>query len=385
MNKDNSRAHKLNIVKIIDSTKNKNISHISIKEQSSGATNHLSDLSCSGLILDETTPRCNRGRLDTGPFCNYDCDFCYYKDVLDVKTPWEVVKQRIDYLYDYGITEIDLSGGESAVSPDWFKILDYCKDKFESISCLSHGGKFSNIDFLKESQEHGLSEILFSLHGSTDEVHDSITNRKGSFKRIVQGIKNAKELGLKVRTNSTVYIKNVHQIEHSHSSLLNELMPSEANFLTLNYWGEYNNFDFEDTTYTQMTDGIKRCIDKLDKRININVRYVPYCYMKGYEKYVRGHYQHVYDLNDWNKEMYNYSVDVSKKYSEKEKIEFAYTESARQRQLFYKKDLNCLKCKHFYICDGIEKELFGKTELYPELGEKIREVNYYLKDRNGRR
>ena len=101
MNKDNSRAHKLNIVKIIDSTKNKNISHISIKEQASGATNHLSDLSCSGLILDETTPRCNRGRLDTGPFCNYDCDFCYYKDVLDVKTPWEVVKNRIDRISIY--------------------------------------------------------------------------------------------------------------------------------------------------------------------------------------------------------------------------------------------------------------------------------------------
>jgi hypothetical protein len=44
--------------------------------------------------------------------------------------------------------------------------------------------------------------------------------------------------------------------------------------------------------------------------------------------------------------------------------------------LVYKKDLNCLKCKHFYICDGIEKELFGKTELHPELGEKIKEVNY---------
>ena len=161
--------------------------------------NALSELGCSGLELDLTTTPCVRARLNTGTFCNYDCEFCYYKDMLDVKTPWEIVKKRIDYLYKYGIKEVDLSGGESAVSPDWFKILDYCNDKFRSISCLSHGGKFANMDFLKESKDRGLKEILFSLHGATAEVHDEITGRKGSFNRILKGINNAKELGMKIK------------------------------------------------------------------------------------------------------------------------------------------------------------------------------------------
>lgn len=340
--------------------------------------NELNDMSCHGLAFDTHTPRCNRARLDTGPLCNYDCEFCYYKEILHVKTPWETVKERIDILLAYGITEVDLSGGESSVSPDWFKILDYCNDKFESISCLSHGGKFANMDFLKESKEHGLKEILFSLHGATAETHDSITDRKGSFERILQGIHNAKELGMIVRTNATVYYKNHHQLENEYAALINSILPVETNFLTLNYWGDNHVIDFDNVSYTDMTNGIKKCIDKLDPSININVRYVPFCYMQGYEQYVRGVYQHIYDLRDWNREMYTYNVDVTKQYTDEQKLGMAYAECAKHRQIFYHKELACLKCKNFYICDGIEKEIAG-TAVHPVEGEKIRQVMHYRK------
>lgn len=346
--------------------------------------NELSELSSSGLELDYQTPRCNRARLDTGTFCNYDCEFCYYKDQLDVKTPWEIVKKRIDYLLSYGITQVDLSGGESSVSPDWFKILDYCNDKFESISCLSHGGRFANIDFLKESQERGLKEILFSLHGSTAEVHDKITGRKGSFERILQGISNAKELGMIVRTNTTVYYRNYHQLENEHSALINSINPVESNFITLNYWGDWNVIEFENISYKDMSTAISRCISKLNNGIEVNIRYAPYCYFKEDRKYIAGTYQHIYDVRDWNREMYSYTLDVSKEYTPEEKIQTAYKACQTHRQRFYTKKLECLKCKHFYICDGVEKEIANTTPVFPEPGEKIKQVNFYRHDRDKR-
>lgn len=346
--------------------------------------NALQEIGCAGIELDLTTTPCTRARLDTGTFCNYDCEFCYYKDMLDVKTPWEIVKKRIDHLVAYGIEEVDLSGGESSVSPDWFTILDYCNDKFSSISCLSHGGKFANMDFLKESKERGLKEILFSLHGATAEVHDEITGRKGSFERILQGIRNAKELGMIVRTNTTVYYRNFHQLEETHSALINSIMPVESNFITLNYWGDFNVIDFKNASYKDMTDAIKKCIDKLDNGIEINVRYAPYCYMEGYEKYVAGTYQHIYDVRDWNREMYTYTLDVSRTYTPAEKIQNAYNACSTHRARFYKKTLDCLKCKHFYICDGIEKEIANTTPVHPAAGEKIKQVNFYRKNRDVR-
>ena len=342
-----------------------------------GVQRELQQLSVAGLNYDYTTPRCNRARLDTGPLCNYDCEFCYYRDRLTEKTAWEVVKEKIDYLHAYGITEVDLSGGESSMSPDWFKILDYCNERFTSISCLSHGGTFANMNHLRKSKEHGLKEILFSLHGPTRETHELITNRPGSYDKILQAIKNAQELGMIVRINCTVYSRNYHQLENIYADLINSIKPVAVNFITLNYWLENNDNDFSNVNLTELTTGIKKCIDKLDKDIEIIVRYTPYCYMKGYEQYQYNIFQHIYDVRDWNREMYNYDLDVSRTYTHEEKIQMAYKEGLDHRERFYRKDLKCTTCKHFYICDGIKKEM--NEEFYPDPGEKIKEVNHYLK------
>jgi MoaA/NifB/PqqE/SkfB family radical SAM enzyme len=343
----------------------------------------LQQTGVEGLEHDLITTPCARARLDTGPLCNYDCEFCYYRKNLDQKTAWEIVKDRIDYLHAYGINEVDLSGGESSMSPDWFKILDYCNERFSSISCLSHGGTFANMNHLRKSKEHGLKEILFSLHGPTRETHEAITNRPGSFDKILQGIRNAQELGMIVRTNCTVYYRNYHQLENEYADLINSIMPTETNFITLNHWVESNDLDFELVSYADMANGIKRCIDKLKDGIEINIRYAPYCYFEGYEKYIAGTFQHIYDVRDWNREMYNHNIDVSRPHTAEEKIGLAYKACGDHREFFYRKDLSCLKCKHFYICDGVEKELTN-TPLTPAPGEKIKQVNFYRKNRNKR-
>ena len=48
------------------------------------------------------------------------------------------------------MNEIDLSGGESSIHKDWLDILDYCKEKELYVSTLSHAGKSSDFEFLKE-------------------------------------------------------------------------------------------------------------------------------------------------------------------------------------------------------------------------------------------
>jgi radical SAM protein with 4Fe4S-binding SPASM domain len=347
--------------------------------------NHINQLSCNKVEIDYETIRNNRARLDTGPLCNYDCEFCYYRHRLSEKTSFEVVKSRADRIHRYGIKEIDLSGGESSVSPDWFKILDYCREKFDYISCLSHGGKFANLKFLKKSYEHGLREILFSLHGSNSEVHNSITNRKGSFERIVQAINNAKELGMVVRVNCTVYEKNYKLLPTEYVDLINKLEPLEVNFISLNYWEDvqlkYDKDYISRVDYKDITDHIKKCIDGIQKIKYINVRYTPYCFMQGYEKYVCGQYAHIYDVFDWNKGIYG--DDGTEEYlncTNEEKLIQAHKSAENDRLAFYSKDKECLKCKYFYICDGVENELFKTTKVNPVPGEKIIHVNYFRKN-----
>lgn len=326
------------------------------------------------LKKDYKTPRCNRAKLDTGTFCNYDCEFCYYQGLLHLKTDLKTIKSRIDYLHAYGITEVDLSGGESSVHKQWFEILEYCDSRFDNISTLSNGWAFAREDFLIKSKAAGLKEILFSVHGYDEDSHDQIVRRKGSWKRIMKAIELAHKHDMVVRVNCTVYQRNCEGLLTYHNTI-KRIDPLEVNFLTLNYW--VNNKFAKPIDYEQVTDNIKICIDNIKHHVKfINVRYTPYCYMKGYEKYICNQYQHIYDVYDWNLEVYDMDIDTNVPYTEQEKIDMAYQTADTRRQRDYKKAPACLSCKHLYICDGVENQI-NNFKYIPSKGEKIRDVNHY--------
>lgn len=329
--------------------------------------------STSKLKVDTTEPINNRAKLDTGTHCNYRCEFCYYKTQLNDITPFETIRERIDYLVACGITEVDLSGGESSIHNDWFKILDYCKSKDLKISTLSNGYKFSKLEFIQKSKEHGLEEILFSVHGYDDESHNKLVGFRRGFEKIKQAIHNAHEVGIKVRINCTVTNTNCVELDTTFVELMNELKPFEVNFLTLNYWDDAGTQESID--YSYVTPFIHRAIDALDVEI-INVRYTPYCFMKGYEQHVCDYYQHIYDIYDWNIAVYDMSIDPDVYKSDR--LKALYESAKHNRMQTYRKEKGCLDCKYYYICDGVENQI-KDVVLAPEPGEKIVDVNFYRK------
>lgn len=331
--------------------------------------------STSRILQDTVEPMCNRAKLDTGTHCQAKCHFCYYIDQLHVVTPLETIKERIDYLADCGITEADLSGGESSIHKEWFQILDYCTLKGLKVSTLSNGIKFADFAFMEQSKAHGLGEILFSVHGYDEESHNAIVGSKLAFKGITKAIKNAHKLGIKVRINCTVNKDNFEELETKFVTLMKELNPFEINFITLNYWSDAH--DHETIDYNQITPHIHKAIDELAPIIPyINVRYTPYCFMKGYEKYVCNYYQHIYDIYDWNIAVYDQRIPPEE--YKKDPLKAMYESAKKNRLSSYYKTSECMECKFYHICDGVEKEL-PFLELHPEDGEKITEVNYYRK------
>ena len=55
-----------------------------------------------------------------------------------------------------------------------------------------------------------------------------------------------------------------------------------------------------------------------------------------------------------------------------------YKAAEKKRNWSYYKKNECLECRHYYICDGVEKQIKNIT-VKPEPGEKINQVNFYRK------
>jgi MoaA/NifB/PqqE/SkfB family radical SAM enzyme len=319
-----------------------------------------------------------RARIDTGPFCNYNCHFCYYKESLGRRDSFDKFKTQIDIAERYGMTAVEFSGGESSVEPNWFRYLEYSKGKFEHMSCLSHGGKFDDMEFLRRSHALGLNEILFSLHGYDAESHELITGRKGSFKKILKAIENAQVLGLRVRLNCTVCNENYSQLHTKYAELVRSINPYQTNLIVLNYFNMGHLKEENKINYRIVAPFIHKFIEGIKDSVRyVSVRYIPFCYMVGYEEYVTDYFQLIYTLEDWNMAFFSHSDCPLSGETKEERLQEAWFTASQHRTHDYKKPLECLKCRYFYICDGMEKR--SSDPVFPVEGEKIVDPLHYLR------
>ena len=321
---------------------------------------------------------CLRSKVDTGYRCNLKCHFCYtLKNVNDAPKSFIDICKTLDKLKSIGINEVEFSGGEPTVHPNWFDFVEYADNIFDNVSVVSNGTKLCNEDFLIKSIAYGLKEILFSLHGWDEESHNNKVGRK-SFAKIMNAIDLAKKYKLIVRINC-VLDNTFNPLQYA--KLINQIKPKQINFLPLNYWSDAKHLAKLD--YTRASEHIKLCIDSIKLRspgIDINVRYIPLCFMEGYEKYCVGTYQHIFDKTDWNILSYN-GRENSKTFVKKEIVinkENMFKQAKINRFHSYIKPPACTDCSMMYICDGIEKELSEQVnKLTPKFGKKITNINFF--------
>lgn len=312
-------------------------------------------------------PICPRAKLDTGTHCNYKCYFCYYLDKLHVKTSFDIIKKRIDKLYSLGFRQLDLSGGESTIHQDWFKILEYCQKLGIYVSCLSNGSMLSYASFTEKSKLFGLQEILFSLHGGTSETHDKNVGHSGAFRKIMNAINLAIDNELYCRINATI---DENFDVDNFISIINSLNIKQLNLLPLNNWEQAKNLKGID--YNIISNNIKKIINNINnKTLEINVRYIPFCFMVGYEKYVCNTHQHIFDQRDWN--IYAYNVDTI---NTSPTLETMFEQANINRNNSYYKPKTCLTCKYALICDGVEYNNKHNI-LLPIEEDKIKNIMHY--------
>jgi MoaA/NifB/PqqE/SkfB family radical SAM enzyme len=292
--------------------------------------------------------------LKVGFQCNNRCVFCIQGDkryTTPNKSDKEVrqILEKMRKNHD-GVV---FTGGEPTVRPELIDWVKYAKKLgYKYIQIQSNGRMFSYKDYCKVLIKAGANEFSPALHGSTAKIHNALTRAPGSFEQTVQGIKNLRELDQYILTNTVVMRMNYKDLPNL-ARLLVDLKVDQFQFafMHINQIIAHNKklIDKIVPRYKESVPYIKKGIDiGVKAGIRVMVEAVPYCFMKGYEKYISEQYIPFTSVIDNQLELADYGT---------------YRKTKGKA-----KGPQCKKCKYDRICEGPWREypeIFGWSEFKP--------------------
>jgi MoaA/NifB/PqqE/SkfB family radical SAM enzyme len=141
--------------------------------------------------------------------CQMRCSYCFV-DHVDVR-PEMSTKQLLDLIdeaYSMGTRMICLMGGEPLLREDIDVIIDHIQGKGMICDMTTNGLLIKE----KLGVVKKVDALMVSLDG--DEKANDLNRGKGTYKKIVEGIKVARENGVITRINTVLTKNNIDSIEH---------------------------------------------------------------------------------------------------------------------------------------------------------------------------
>ncbi len=162
----------------------------------------------------ELTLRCNIRCLhcynfdrDTrGPACGSDAASAEPELSLD-----EIFRVMAE-LREAGCLFLSLTGGEVLSSPHLFPVLDRARDLGFAVQLLSNGTLLRPGVAARLGSYRNLMGVSVSLYGATPEVHDGITQVRGSWRRTLDGVDRLRAQKVAVRLKVIVMRPNAHEV-----------------------------------------------------------------------------------------------------------------------------------------------------------------------------
>jgi len=115
-------------------------------------------------------------------------------------------------LREAGCLFLSLTGGEVLSSPRLFPVLDRARDLGFAVQLLSNGTLLRPGVAARLASYRNLMGVSVSLYGATAEVHDGITQVRGSWQRTLDGVDRLRARNVAVRLKLIVMRPNAHEV-----------------------------------------------------------------------------------------------------------------------------------------------------------------------------
>lgn len=219
--------------------------------------------------------------IKIGYSCNNDCIHCvitsqkrnafekYKKQNLTL----EEYKKNVKECINEGITKIILTGGEPTIRQDFFDILKFLKQNNLCVELQSNGRKFKDKEFVKNTVDY-VDEFVIPILGSTDKIHDGITQRDGSFEDTIRGVKNLIEKNVFLIVTIVILKQNKDDLVNI-LRLLNSLGVKRILLTYPTIHGEAKrNKDKIISTYSEIKEQVQDSLDYIIEQTDMRIKLI---------------------------------------------------------------------------------------------------------------
>lgn len=208
--------------------------------------------------------------------CNLKCQFCdmwriKYHDPKNLSRELSLseIISLIDEAKGMGTILINLGGGEPLLRPDIVEIVKEIKKRDFALSLTTNATLLSK-KMIENLIKVGLKHIVISLDSSFPEIHDEMRGVNGTFKKVIQSIKDIRTISnkTKISVNTLITKKNFTHL-NDIVKLSNALKVDVINFVPIHNTYPQNLYSSQDETlFFNTPDEIDDLEEELNKTID---------------------------------------------------------------------------------------------------------------------
>jgi len=151
-------------------------------------------------------------QLDLTYRCNERCIHCYldHEDHGEMSTA--EIKDLLDQMAAAGVFFLTLSGGEIFLRRDFFEILEHARARTFCIKLKTNGIMIREADAAR-LRDLGVESVQISIYSHRPEIHDAITEARGSLQRSIHAIRLLREQGIHVDMANVLMTHNARDYD----------------------------------------------------------------------------------------------------------------------------------------------------------------------------